>query len=94
MYQREWRFLQSLSKIRDAITPTVLDLDQPLRGLRRLISRGERILAERTVGHHENIDHAADRDRLAEAVRIASHITGFIGKLTELIHELEAINSH
>lgn len=85
-YQREWRILQSLREIRDAIGPALLAVDRPLS---KLVSRLDDVLEQRA---RDGAPARADRrDRFTEIAVVARAISRLLTELTSLFGQIEGI---
>jgi hypothetical protein len=91
LYQREWRFLRTLRKIRDAIAAMLLDIGQPLH---RLSIRGERILAALRLEQPRVRAQLHEQQRFANAVKVTRRIASFVDDLAHLIQQLEGIDNY
>lgn len=90
-YQREWRLLRSLRKIRDTIAPVLLAIREPLS---RLIRRAERILAARSLDKQRFGTRTSERDRFADAARLMRRIAISVDELSSLLRQLESMDEH
>lgn len=88
-YQREWRFLRSLRKIRDAIVPAMFGIGRPLG---KLIMRGEDILAAR--GKANQNAPIREQDWFEDTLRIACRISILVDEIVSLVQQLESRDKH
>jgi hypothetical protein len=87
-YQREWRFVRSLRKIRGSIDPIVRAVDGPLD---RLVSRGERVLMARAQECTGRPPHR--RDLFSDVLAVAQRLSRAVKELSSLTRRLAELDA-
>lgn len=87
-YQREWRLVRSLRKIRDSIDPVLRAVDGPLD---RLILRGERVLTARAQERTGRPPRR--RDLFPDVLAVAQRLSRAVKELKSLARRLTELDA-